>query len=178
MILSQGELIQSTTTSPDNGCYNGEVFLSYIDLNRYNTSNPYIDFDNVVVAMLDHITGRKLFTDYIHDLVSVWVNVCKAKDDPEKEVAAWKDLANEIHHRLHSDESLVFVVKKIFGDRLVPWIMSPPRAIFVGDSHVRNCIQRLVSSLLFLTTFYLTRFLYQFVLCTIVTICDTLWNTL
>lgn len=66
-------------------------------------------------------------------------------EDSEQEIAAWKDLANEIHHHLHSDESLVYIVKKVFGERLVPWIMNPPEAIFVGDSHLRNCIQRLVS---------------------------------
>lgn len=69
--------------------------------------------------------------------------VCRA-EHPEKEIAAWKVLAKEIHHRLHSDESVFKISRMIFGDRMVPWIMSPPKAIYMADSHIEDCVSRLV----------------------------------
>ncbi|CAO2827440.1 unnamed protein product [Amaranthus hypochondriacus] len=92
--------------------------------------------------MLDFINGRKMFSESIHDIATCLFEVCRA-EHPEKEIAAWKVLAKEIHHRLHSDESVFKISKMIFGDRMVPWIMSPPKAIYMADSHIEDCVSRL-----------------------------------
>lgn len=151
ILVSYGE----SSTSAIHGCNNPNIFVSYLDFNRYNNTNNFMDFNNVVVPMVDHITEGKPFSENIHDLVTIWIEVCKA-DDPEKENAAWKELAKEIHHRLHSDESVAQIARVIFGDRLVPWIMDPPHSL-VTNSRVEDCIFRLV--------FFFILFSFSFLFC-------------
>ncbi|KAL9228162.1 hypothetical protein vseg_003772 [Gypsophila vaccaria] len=125
VIFSFGWQAKPSEASED-ACHRVDVLFSYLDIERYNKSYPYVDYMAVVKPILDHMFGRVSgVIDSYADIIMYWVQVCRAKD-PEAEIAAWKELAYELNHRMFTDESFCIIIKKLFGDEMVGRVMNPP----------------------------------------------------